>query len=60
MTDRLHSYIPSLIFSAVTIFAAAAALLLILVCDRKSTQPETLHCIDSEEHFNRAERETGL
>lgn len=59
MTDRLHSYIPSLIFSAVTIFAAAA-LLLILVCDRKSTQPETLHCIDSEEHFNRAERETGL
>ena len=59
MTDRLHSYIPSLIFSAVTIFAAAA-LLLILVCDRNSTQPETLPCIDSEEHFNRAERETGL
>ena len=59
MTDRLHSYIPSLIFSAVTIFAVAA-LLLILVCDRKSTQPETLHYNDSEEHFNRAERETGL
>lgn len=37
MTDHLHSYIPSFILGAVSEFVAAA-LLLILVFDKKKTQ----------------------
>jgi len=36
MTDRLHSYIPSFVLAAAVLFVAAA-LLLILVCDKKQT-----------------------
>ena len=36
MTDHLHSYIPSFILGAVVAYTAAA-LLLILLCNRKQT-----------------------
>ena len=37
MTDHLHSYIPSFILGAVVAYTAAA-LLLILLCNKKQTQ----------------------
>ena len=43
-TDRLHTYVPSFILAAVTEFAAAA-LLLILICSKKHrNNPEPKEC----------------
>lgn len=41
MTDRLHTYMPSFILAAVSEFTGAA-LLLILVCDKKKMQKHDL------------------
>lgn len=50
MTDRLGTYVPSFILAAVVEFVAAA-LLLILVCDKKQTQNRGLEeSVDGGEH----------
>ena len=49
MTDRLHTYVPSFIMAAVTEFAAAS-LLLILICGKK--QIPNREPLKSEEDHN--------
>ena len=49
MTDRLNTYIPSFILSAVAEFVGAA-LLFILICDKKQTQNhETVEYVEGVE-----------
>ena len=51
MTDRLHTYVPSFILAAVTEFAAAS-LLLILICDKKQIHNREPLSLKSEEDRN--------
>jgi len=57
MTDRLHSYIPSFILTAVVEFVAAA-LLLILICNKKQTQ--NFHSMETGENDDYKSRGTTV